>query len=315
MRYLLGTFCSIEIHSPHRERALRNIEGGFRCLKEVESKLSRFRPDSDISRLNAAEAGERIDVHPDTFGLLQRSIRWTLNSHGAFNPLILPLVRLWESGERCQQSPDAQEIKKLITLTDPAMLTFHADGRISKRHEAVGIDLGAIGKGFAVDRAGAYLREQGVRQACVDTGGNLGLIGKPSGDSAWTIGVQHPLDDRAVVGAVELSDQSIATSGNYERGFRVGGRWFGHLLDPRTGYPVEQNLSVSVAAPDAETADMLASALSVLGPAEGESLLDQFPQADAFFVLSSSSDDHGLHFIEMGKSLNWRRVSHDRLSS
>ncbi len=151
------------------------------------------------------------------------------------------------------------------------------------------LDLGAIAKGYAVDRALARLRRYGMQAARVDAGGNQGVFGASPAGRAWHFGIKHPRAEDDVLGVLDLAVGAVSTSGDAERGFWRDGVRYGHILDPRTGRPVQGMLSVTVVAPTAEQADALSTALYVLGPERGLKLLATYPDCHALFVQAGAS--------------------------
>ena len=149
--------------------------------------------------------------------------------------------------------------------------------------EGTRLDLGAIAKGFAVDKAVGVLNARGVSAALVNLGGNVGVFGPAPGGGPWSVGIQHPREDR-LIGEVRLTEGAVATSGDYDRFFEVDGHRYGHVIDPRTGWPTQGVYSVTVVAPSAVAADALSTAAFVLGPDKGSALLNRCRQVDGFFV-------------------------------
>jgi thiamine biosynthesis lipoprotein len=145
------------------------------------------------------------------------------------------------------------------------------------------VDLGAIAKGYAIDRALAVLRSFGITSAAINAGGDIGLLGSKQ-DRPWRIGVQHPRQPGEVLVTIEARDRAVVTSGDYERFFERDGRRYHHLFDPHSGYPADRCQSVTVLAPNAMLADALATALFVLGPEAGLALLHDYPGVDALIV-------------------------------
>jgi FAD:protein FMN transferase len=198
--------------------------------------------------------------------LLASVLDWSARTGRAFDPTVLPLVQAWDlrgSG----RVPDAGQISRAMAAMGREQFRVDAAmGEAVRRSSAAGIDEGAWGKGYALDRAEAVLRAAAIHEALLDLGGQVTAIGPA------TIAVADPRDrDRPAV-SLEVLDRSVSTSGNSERGFRIAGRSIGHLLDPRTGSPAPDFGSVTVVAPSGLEADILSTAFFVLGPEEGMKL-------------------------------------------
>jgi thiamine biosynthesis lipoprotein len=212
-------------------------------------------------------AGERVRPDPQLLPLIRLSIPLAEAADHLFNPAVADLIDLWgfqgKSGA-CDQLPDENTVKALVAknprLSD---LSWRGD-ELGSSNPALRLDFGAVGKGYGVDLAIARLRELGVQHAMVNAGGDLRAIGNRSG-RPWRVGIKHP--DGSVLGALEVSgDESVFTSGNYERQYRCNGQLYHHIIDPRTGYPARGTDSVTVIHKDAATADAAATALFIAGP-------------------------------------------------
>lgn len=259
----MGTTAEIVVVHPDERLAHEAIGAAFAELRRVESVMTRFRPDSDVGRVNRLGTARSVAVSPETAALVQRSLAWARRSGGRFDPCLGRAVELWDVTRR--HAPPAEG--DLNDLADRALWraleVTTREGRSAIRLHDVRarLDLGGIAKGYGVDRAAYVLRERGVRNALVNVGGDLAALGRsPEGDR-WVVGVRDPDDPTSVVARVALEDEAVATSGSYLQRFRHRGRTYHHLLDPRTAEPrrsVERTLTVS--APDCETADAVATA-------------------------------------------------------
>jgi thiamine biosynthesis lipoprotein len=213
-------------------------------------------------------AGSPFRPGPDILPLLQTANRLSLQSGGLFNPTIGKLIDLWgfHSDEITGLTPpEPAAIQQLLAAAPSAGDVTLEDGYLISRNPAVQYDLGAFAKGYAIDRGIELLQSQGIAHAIINAGGDLRAIGR-HGDRPWRIGIRHPRQ-AGVLASVELSaDESIFTSGDYERYFESSGRRYHHIIDPRTGYPAGHTVSVTVMHREAATADAAATALFVAGP-------------------------------------------------
>lgn len=225
--------------------------------------------DGELGAMNAAiSAGEDARPGPDLAGLIGRASELARRSDGMFDPTVGALVRLWgfDDADRIPERPPSPgEIRRVLDSQAPLPTLWDAVDGILRGHQGVTVDLGGFAKGIAVDRAVALLRERAIDNAIVNAGGDLRAIGR-RGDRSWKIGVRAPREG-GILAAVDISgDESVFTSGDYERFFDYRDRRFHHIIDPRTGYPTLGLVSVTVVHDDAATADAACTALMVAGP-------------------------------------------------
>jgi FAD:protein FMN transferase len=290
---VMGTIAQITIADGASDAA---FEAGFAALRRVDASMSLYRSESQLVRVNAHAAEHAEPVDPDLFACLTRARVLSDLTDGAFDVTVLPLLRAWGAYPDLTYLPagriDAVGWGGL--LLDPVA---HA---VRFRRVGMGIDLGGIAKGFALDRARAALAAAGVPRAVVDLGGNLALVGDGPADG-WRIAVRDPADPDATLGVLVLDrDQAVSTSGNYARDFPTEGwRVPSHVFDPRTGRPVPGKLAVTVWAPDATTADALSTALLVLGPEGAADVLARLPDVGALFVDDAGS---GRRVVRAGRA-------------
>ncbi len=263
----MGTALSLTVSAPTRDAALRASEAAVREIERIEALLSTWRDDTPLARLNAAGPGVPTSVSPELFALLKRIFEWEKTTDGAFDPAVLPLVTAWglRSGGRI---PDATSLARACAASRASLFTFEeSSSSVTRRDALAGIDEGAWGKGWALDKAAMAMREAGASSGILDLGGQILAFGE---DAEIEIAASR---DRALsVGRICLRNASASTSGNSERGMVVKGRRIGHLLDPRSGLPADDFGSVTVVAKDGLIADVLSTAFFVLGPEDGEAL-------------------------------------------
>ncbi|MCB7130451.1 MAG: FAD:protein FMN transferase, partial [Candidatus Brocadiales bacterium] len=204
--------------------------------------------------------------------------------------------------------PDAGEIESILPAVSYENIEIQEQGEsgsIFFKHPDTRIDLGGIGKGFAVDRAVDMLKGRGITSALVNLGGNIYALGHPPGADTWKIGVQHPRDKDVLLGYIELVDMGIATSGDYERFFTVDGQRYSHIIDPRTGMPASgEVISVTVVARSATEADALSTGVFILGRERGAELLEGLKDVGALIAYEHDDyDDIGFEMIGSVKEL------------
>jgi FAD:protein FMN transferase len=259
---LMGTELEIQVEAVDRATALDASEVAVRALEGSEARLSTWRQDSELARLNRAPVGTPVQLSPLLAAELSGVRHWWQETEGAFDPGIGALVAAWglRSGGRV---PTAEERERARDAGGLAALALDPDGRAVRLRPGLILEEGGWGKGAGLDAAVAALREDGrATAALLNLGGQVAVYG-PS--ASWTVPLADPRDRQRAVVALTISAGSLATSGNSEHGFERNGVRYGHLLDPRTGAPARDFGSLTVRAPTALAADCL-SKLYVLGP-------------------------------------------------
>lgn len=260
----LGTLNTIQLFDDVPGDVLDRAE---RRVQDLDNRLSAFKPDSEISLLNAASGVKPVSIGDDTLELLRAGKRFSAMTGGAFSMTTRPLSALWSINARCGSVPSRVEVEQALRLvSDEDLILDERDHTAMLNRPGQAVDLGGIAKGYAADEVKRILTEGGVQNAIVNLGGTVAVLG----DSRM-VGIQHP--DRATgisMGRLSLSDRSIVTSGDYERYFEVGGVRYHHIVDPKTGYPASAGLrSVTVVGKNATVLDALSTAIFVMGAEDG----------------------------------------------
>lgn len=266
-------------------------EAVLREVTELDRLLDRFSPDSDISRINAG-AGQPVPVGDRTLDLLAQALDLAAETGGAFDPTVGPLADLWQIGpagaageEESWRPPDPAEVARVLPLVDYRKLQLDPDRKVAQLVQpGMGLDVGGIAKGYAVDRVAALLKGWGIENALIDFGGDYYVLGKHPEGRPWKLGIRHPRDPSQVMAVLAVQDCAVTTSGDYQRYRLYQGQRFSHLLDPFTGYPARELTSVTVLAPSGVVADALATAVFVLGPEKGLALVEEWPGVEAVLV-------------------------------
>ena len=256
-------------------------------LEAVNAQMSTYRPESELSRFNAAGAAAPVMVSADTLAVVETALDVARLAGGAFDPTVGPLVELWGFGPDGRRPvPSASRIADALAATGYGHIyPTAAPPALDKGRDGIRLDLSGIAKGFGVDRVAEHLERRGVAYYLVEIGGELRGRGySPRGDQ-WRVGIERPVAaERSVQRVVRLGGQALATSGDYRIFFEQDGARFSHLIDPRDGRPVDHGLaSVTVIASSAMRADALSTALMVLGPDAGLELARREKIA-AFFI-------------------------------
>lgn len=267
------------------------VDATLRICADYEKILSKTAAGSDIDRLNRAN-GAPVEVQPETAALLALAVEIGTASGGAFDVSIAPASALWDFKAEEPQIPDENAL-----LAACGRIDFHnivIDENTVTLKNGAEIDLGGIAKGYIADCVAAYLRRQGVTSACINMGGNVVLIGTKPDGSAWTVGVRDPNGTPEQSEEVlALSDAAVVTSGTYERGFDLDGVRYHHILDPKTGMPVQNGLaSVTVIGTQSALCDALSTACFVLGEEKSRPVLERYGVRAIFLYADGTRSEY-----------------------
>lgn len=292
----MGTIVQITVGGGSEESARAAMAEAFAEMERIEGLVSSYRQESAIARLNRGGNEHNIPLDKEIVDLLRQAKAMGERSGGAFDVTIWPVSRLWQF-DKGGVLPDRVLIEDAVGKVGYKYLEIGEDNdEVGFSIEGMGVDLGAIAKGWAVDRAMEKLKERGIGNAIVDAGGDLRIAGHRPGKDFWRIGVQHPREEGALLATFDLTDTAIVTSGDYERFFLEGGVRYHHILDPATGMPATGCRSVTVLAPTAAEADAAATAAFVLGAQRGIAFLRASPGVRGLIVDAEGS----LHWTDEG---------------
>lgn len=256
------------------------LEAAQRLCGRYEALFSRFQPGSDLWRINHA-LGAPVEVEEETAELIARAIPYTEATGGVFDITVGTLTSLWDfSGEK--SPPEEAYLQQAAGLVDSSGIRL--EGRTVRVPAGVQLDLGGVAKGYIADKLAELLRAEGVRSGMINLGGNILLIGRKPDGSPWKVGLQRPREDSCEWAAtVEVEDVSVVTSGIYERGYDKNGARLHHVLNTKTGRPVESDLAaVSVICESSTDADAYSTAFLCMGSERTKKLLKQMPNFKAF---------------------------------
>lgn len=256
------------------------IDAAFKEIKRVESILSKFKPESEVSKLNKEGT---LKVGPDLLYVLKRAKELYRESDGAFDVTVAPLIDVWKTAIKNKNLPTNEEIEKAKNLVGFENVSIDEEKSIiTFLKKGVTIDLGGIAKGYAVDQAIKKLREIGIKSCLIDAGGDVYCLGSKRGEP-WQIGIQHPRKKGELIDIIRIKDRAVATSGDYEQMFVIDNKRYCHIINPKTGYPSESGImAVTVIASYCINADALATSIFVLGEKKGMDLIHKQPNTEAF---------------------------------
>jgi len=289
--HAMATRFEIVLHGDNAPALRAAGEEALRLVEQLEDRLSLFRPASEIAVLNARAAREPVRVTPEVFALLQRAQKLHAESGGAFDITVAPLVRCWGFMGGAGRMPRPEEVAEARAKVGMDLVRLNpGDRTVQFAREGVMLDLGAIGKGYAVERAAEVLREAGVTSALFHGGtSTVQAIGRPPGEECWKVAIETPSPDtpRPLLATVPLKDEAMSVSGVWGHCFEAGGRTFGHILDPRTGEPAWGTVLAAVILPSATETDALSTALLTRGAAGHEAIAGLRPGMRTLVVSES----------------------------
>ena len=259
--------CSFEAIIPAGDRGLLASQACFDEVDRLESILSVFRPASELNLLNRCAAADPVSVGPELFELLQACQSIHEETEGSFNVATGALSECWGFQHGKPHIPTAESLAAALKCVDFRRVSLGQDQTVSSCSPGLRINFGAVGKGYALDRGAAKMRACGTRTALLSAGYSSILAAGEGPDGAgWLVGLRHPVFKDQRMGTLRLHSCAIGTSGQEEQWFEIDGKRYGHILDPRTGFPPNGTLSVTVIADSATLADALATAFFVGGP-------------------------------------------------
>lgn len=291
-QFLMDTVINIKVYGEDEKQLKKAVESAYMEMSKIASLTDRFPKSntaayeaSDICKVNAEAGKSPVRVSQDVYKMIELSLYYSKISEDAYDITIGPLMDLWGfSGENPYVPSDAQ-IKEKLQLVDSSQVILNKEKRtVFLKRPGMSIDLGAVAKGYAAEKAAQVLREAGIKQALINAGGNVVGIGMKDDKNPWKIGIQDPRNSEDIVGTLSLADASAVTSGDYQRNFMENGTMYHHILEPKTGKPARTTWSVTVIAKDSGLADILSTTLFVLGPEKGLKLISKLDDVEAFFV-------------------------------
>ena len=303
--YYLDTVCSISVYrmadangevkpaADMAEEAQATIDEAFGLCSELESKISRTRKDSDISKINSAR-GEWVEVSDDTRELLQKGLEYSQLSDSAFDITVGGLTEQWDfhAAEGEAKLPDEKALAEAAKHVSYKNLEIDGS-RVRLTDPETKIDLGGIAKGFIGDKMSELLESRGVVSAVVNLGGNVICIGGKTDEDDFVIGVEAPFSDRSeIIGKIASRDKTLVTSGVYERRIEVDGKTYHHILDTKTGWPVKTDLdAVTLIADKGRSGDIdaLSTICLIKGAEEAEEFIEEMNGVEGVFVLSDGN--------------------------
>jgi thiamine biosynthesis lipoprotein len=274
---LMDTLVTIHVVADSEQTADKAMTDAFREISKLDTLLTFFSDKSELALINRNAGISGVRVSPETLEVIEKAVYASEKSGGAFDVTIGPESSLWNFVTKVK--PDDNAISSRLGLVNYRLITFDKEkSLVALGKRGMLMDLGAIAKGYAADKAIGALKKLGVRAGLVAVAGDIRAFGLKQDGKPWRVGIRNPRQTGKgdeILAAIELRDMAISTSGDYERFFILDGERFHHILDPQTGYPARSCQSVSIMATDGVTTDSFSTAVFVLGPEKGMELLRQ----------------------------------------
>lgn len=280
----LGTLIEIQVRGMERTAAWSAIDAAFAEVRRVDTLFSTYTEGGPVWSLNHSR-DTLIEVPDEVYALMLRCDSLTHATGGAFDIALEPLIQAWGFKDEEAAVPSAEQLAEALQRSGWEHVRLEEPNRVGKSPGTM-INFGAIAKGYAVDRAVAVLAREGVAEGLVNAGGEVRATG-----GSWSIGIQHPRSTSELVAVIDPKVRAVATSGDYEQYFEQNGERYHHILDPVTGLPARECMSVTVLADDDVTADALATAVFVMGPRIGMEFLQQYPDIEGL-IIDETGEEH-----------------------
>lgn len=283
---LMGNHFELSVVASEESWAVERIDAGVREIQRIEKLLTTYSEDSETGLINAHAGVAPVTVSEETFGLIERSIRISQLTQGAFDITYGSIdKRLWNFDTSLQKLPDAATAKQMMRLIDYRKIALDREKRtVLLEEKGMRIGFGGIGKGYAAEMAKAVMRGMGVTSGIVNASGDLTAWGYQPGGEPWTIGIVNPNAAGQVFSYLNVTDMALATSGNYEKYILIDGKKYSHTINPRTGLPVTGIKSVTILCPNAEIADAMATPVMIMGIRAGLDMINQMQHIEAILV-------------------------------
>jgi thiamine biosynthesis lipoprotein len=302
-KYIMGTVFEIAAYDQSSEHASKAIEKAFQEIVRIDDLLSNYKPDSALSNLNRSAHFHAEKVPPDLYHVIDQSIHFSRLSDGKFDISIAPLVDLWKAALRGGDTPTRARLEEVRGCVGYEKIELTPPDQISFRSSCLQLDLGAIGKGYAVDRAAEVLHSLGIRDALINAGGSTILaMGSPPNQTAWLVHLRDPSNKKDP--QVMLKDESVSTSEQTAPSL-LGNDSAGHIIDPNTGMPLKTVFAVSAVSKTATVSDALSTTLLLLGPTKGTALIKNTADVSAIWISQNAQVETAIGGpeIRFGKGL------------
>lgn len=289
--FAMDTYITCQVLTADEDLAGQALDAVENAYLEIDRKTNRFTENSEIAAVNANAGIAPVKVSEDLFSMVATAVAWYDKTDGSFNILIGNAMDLWGFGTENPRVPAREELTAALRETDcHEILLDEEQSTIYLPQKDMTMDLGGIAKGYATDRAVQALRKLGVKNAVINAGGNVYVLGGKADGGRWKVGVQDPRNPQGIALVLEASDASLVSSGDYQRYFEVDGVRYHHILDPATGYPARASAGTTIIAKSSTIADILSTACFIKGPQKGIELAESLPEVNAALVIDGDGE-------------------------
>ena len=282
---LMGSDFDITVVAKDKEEANNYIDIAVNEIERIEQLISSWKSTSQTTEINSNAGIKPVQVDKELFDLIKRAKAISQLTDGAFDISFAAIDKIWVFDGMESELPDEETLKASVQhIGHDKIILDEKQQTVFLKEKGMKIGFGAIGKGYAADKAKSLLQSKGVSAGIINASGDMNAWGTQPNGSSWKVAITNPMDKSANYGLFDLNREAVVTSGNYEKYTMIDGKRYAHIIDPRTGMPTQGILSVTIFAPKAELADALATSVFVMGDEVGINLIDQLPDVEAIIV-------------------------------
>lgn len=285
VKLLMGS--RFELVAIHKNKQTRDeaIHSARTEIERIEALISSWSPNSETSKINTSAGNQPVKVSEELFNLIERTIKISDLTNGAFDISFSSLDPIWIFNGRTISPPDSAQIKTSVEIVNYKNIVLDRNKlTVFLKEKGMKIGFGAIGKGYAANRAKKVMLDHGIEHGLINAGGDMIAWGRQENGNLWQIGIADPEKDKEFIAWLNIDNISVVTSGNYEKYVIIDGKKLGHIINPKTGWPVEGIRSVTLVSPDAELSDALATSVFVLGIEDGLSLVNRLKNVECLII-------------------------------
>lgn len=288
---LMGSVFQITLVDSDSISAHQNINKAILEIERIENLISEWRPQTQISQVNQNAGIKPVKVDKEVFELTKKAIWFSEISNGAFNISIVAMDKIWKFDGTMEKLPSKKAIRNSIVNVNYKNIVLDSiNSTIFLSKKGMKIGFGSIGKGYAADKARKLLQESGIIAGIINAAGDIATWGTQIGGNPWRIGVNNPLETGETIEILEFSgNNAVTTSGNYEKYAEINDKRYSHIINPKTGYPSTELISVTIIGPNAEMCNGFSTSIMVLGLEKGIKLINKFP--DYQYIIITKKED------------------------
>ncbi|MCT3757408.1 FAD:protein FMN transferase [Elizabethkingia anophelis] len=276
---LMGSRFQITLVDKDSISAERNIDKAVAEITRIENLISEWRPETQISQVNQNAGIKPIKVDREVFDLTKKGLYFSKLTDGAFDISIVAMDKIWKFDDSMDELPSEQAIKESVRNVGYRNIILDStNSTIFLRNPGMKIGFGSIGKGYAADKTRDLMKSMGVKAGIIDASGDISTWGTQPDGKPWAIGINNPFNDHKMAAILYFKENSVTTSGSYEKYAEIHGKRYSHIMNPKTGYPSTGLTSVTITGPNAIMSNGFSTSVMVLGEKEGLKLLKQFPE-------------------------------------